>query len=75
MKNSKIHECVLFFFYIGGQNWASGEDDHFVALAEYDFDGDNDEELSFRRGTRINIAPKGNMAIVCHFTVDTPMFF
>lgn len=39
--------------------WASGEDDHFVARAEYDFSGNSEEELSFKAGQLIKIAPKG----------------
>ncbi|ELU04457.1 hypothetical protein CAPTEDRAFT_163996 [Capitella teleta] len=38
--------------------WASGLDDHFVARADYDFQGNTDEELSFRRGQKIIVAPK-----------------
>ncbi|XP_013399326.1 peroxisomal membrane protein PEX13 [Lingula anatina] len=41
-----------------GQEWASGEDDHFEAEAEYSFQGRSEDELSFRAGQRINIAPK-----------------
>lgn len=39
--------------------WASGEDDHFVARAEYDFNGNSEEELSFKAGQLIKVAPKG----------------
>lgn len=39
--------------------WASGEDDHFVARAEYDFNGSSEEELSFKAGQLIKVAPKG----------------
>ncbi|XP_070556830.1 peroxisomal membrane protein PEX13-like [Ptychodera flava] len=38
--------------------WASGDDDHVVARAEYDFTTDNNSELSFRAGQLINVAPK-----------------
>ncbi len=44
---------------IVGNGWANGEDDHFVAQAQYDFTGEKEDELSFRRGQRINVAPKG----------------
>ncbi|XP_061165961.1 peroxisomal membrane protein PEX13-like [Saccostrea echinata] len=38
--------------------WASGEDDHFVARAEFDFNGSGEEELSFTAGQLIKVAPK-----------------
>lgn len=41
-----------------GAEWASGEDDHVVARAEYDFTGATDEELSFQAGDMLNLAPK-----------------
>lgn len=37
--------------------WATGVDDHFVAQARYDFTGQGNE-LSFKAGQNINIAPK-----------------
>ncbi|XP_026212718.1 peroxisome biogenesis factor 13 [Anabas testudineus] len=39
-------------------NWASGEDDHVVARAEYDFSAASDEEISLRAGDMLNLAPK-----------------
>lgn len=36
-----------------------GEGDHVVARAEYDFDGEGEEELSFRAGNILRLAPKG----------------
>ncbi|XP_054654607.1 peroxisome biogenesis factor 13 [Dunckerocampus dactyliophorus] len=39
-------------------NWASGEDDHVVARAEYDFTASTEEEISFRAGDMLNLAPK-----------------
>ncbi|XP_077438101.1 peroxisome biogenesis factor 13 [Vanacampus margaritifer] len=39
-------------------NWASGEDDHVVARAEYDFAASSEEEVSFRAGDMLNLAPK-----------------
>nr|XP_046258076.1 peroxisome biogenesis factor 13 [Scatophagus argus] len=39
-------------------NWASGEDDHVVARAEYDFSAASEEEISLRTGDMINLAPK-----------------
>lgn len=39
-------------------NWASGEDDHVVGRAEYDFTATSEEEISFRAGDLLNLAPK-----------------
>ncbi|XP_028323930.1 peroxisome biogenesis factor 13 [Gouania willdenowi] len=39
-------------------NWASGEDDHVVARAEYDFTAASEEEVSLRAGDMLNLAPK-----------------
>ena len=39
--------------------WMTGKIDHFIAVSEYDFDSVNVDELSFRRGQKIIIAPKG----------------
>ncbi|XP_074062885.1 peroxisome biogenesis factor 13 [Macrotis lagotis] len=39
-------------------SWASGEDDHVVARAEYDFAAVSEEEISFRAGDLLNLAPK-----------------
>ncbi|XP_054456364.1 peroxisome biogenesis factor 13 [Anoplopoma fimbria] len=39
-------------------NWASGEDDHVVARAEYDFLAASEEEISMRAGDMLNLAPK-----------------
>ena len=30
-----------------------------MAMAEYEFEGEGDEELPFRKGQKINVAPKG----------------
>ncbi|XP_071494862.1 uncharacterized protein [Diadema antillarum] len=38
--------------------WASGDEDHVVARAEYDFDRDSEKELSFHSGDILNLAPK-----------------
>ena len=37
----------------------NGKIDHFIAVSEHDFDAVNVDELSFKRGQRIIIAPKG----------------
>ncbi|KAM3833914.1 peroxisomal membrane protein PEX13-like [Diretmus argenteus] len=39
-------------------NWASGEDDHVVARAEYDFTAASEEEVSLQAGDMLNLAPK-----------------
>ncbi|KAJ7422948.1 Peroxisomal membrane protein PEX13 [Willisornis vidua] len=39
-------------------NWASGEDDHVVGRAEYDFNALSEEEISFRAGDMLKLAPK-----------------
>ncbi|XP_018411191.1 PREDICTED: peroxisome biogenesis factor 13 isoform X2 [Nanorana parkeri] len=39
-------------------NWASGEGDHVVGRAEYDFIATSDEEISFHAGDMLNLAPK-----------------
>ena len=37
----------------------NGKIDHFIAVSEHDFDAVNVDELSFKRGQRIIVAPKG----------------
>ncbi|NWR80207.1 PEX13 protein, partial [Centropus unirufus] len=39
-------------------NWVSGEDDHVVGRAEYDFNALSEEEISFRAGDILKLAPK-----------------
>ncbi|XP_034408633.1 peroxisome biogenesis factor 13 [Cyclopterus lumpus] len=39
-------------------NWATGEDDHVVARAEYDFLAASKEEISVRAGDMLNLAPR-----------------
>ena len=39
--------------------WMSGKIEHFIAVSEFDFDSLNVDEISFRKGQRIIIAPKG----------------
>lgn len=38
--------------------WMTGKIDHFIAVSEFDYDSLNVDELSFKRGHRIIIAPK-----------------
>ena len=39
------------------QQWMKGDAEHFVAQAEYNFDASRPDELSFRNGDRLRIAP------------------
>lgn len=55
-------EMLLFF---SGTNWASGEDDHVVARAEYDFSAASEEEIPLRAGDMLNLAPKGETFLKC----------
>lgn len=54
-----MHLFETFFFFAEHNNWASGEADHFVAEATYGFTGENSDELSFKKGQYIKVAPKG----------------
>ena len=56
MDNSveKIHVDTQNFV-----SFFSGEGEHVIARAEYDFDGEGEEELSFRAGSILRLAPKG----------------
>ena len=45
------------------RSWSSGVDDHFVAVAEYDFEAQNGDELTFKQGTLLNVAPKGLLIV------------
>ena len=74
--NISFHFCftnlILFLIcFIDSTNWASGEDDHVVARAEYDFVAVSEEEISFRAGDMLNLALKGNktysIGITCAF--------
>lgn len=61
-----INQILILF--IDNINWASGEDDHVVARAEYDFNAVSDEEISFRAGDMLNLALKGNKSwISCKY--------
>lgn len=53
-----LRMCFLKFC-LGTNAWASGLDEHYVAKAEFDFEGENNDELSFKQGTEIILAPKG----------------
>jgi hypothetical protein len=52
-----IHLFVDFISEV--EQWAAGDADHFLAEAQFDFEGENEDELSFEAGQKILIAPKG----------------
>jgi len=49
--------------------WMTGKIDHFIAVSEHDFDAVNVDELSFKRGQRIIIAPKGIITYLLTFSL------
>jgi len=51
-------------FFVESSGWASGVHGHFVAVAEYDFDAQNYDELTFKQGTVITVAPKGVLIVI-----------
>lgn len=51
-------------------NWASGEDDHVVGRAEYDFNALSEEEISFRAGDMLKLAPKGKLLFFFCFLIS-----
>lgn len=57
----RVTQQCICISCLGANAWASGETDHFVATAEFDFQGESNDELSFRRGTEIIVAPKGKL--------------
>lgn len=56
-------------------NWSSGEDDHVVARAEYDFSAASEEEISLRAGDLINLAPKGESSLLSFSVNLSGLFF
>ena len=38
--------------------WANGEGEHYVAQADYDFTAGNPQELSFKAGQTLRLAPR-----------------
>ena len=64
----KFKILIFMLFPAQGTAWASGQEEHFVALAEHDFDGQREDELTFQRGQRINVAPKGRFIIFRNIT-------
>lgn len=68
---SSLAVTVFCFLHLA-TNWASGEDDHVVARAEYDFSAASEEEISLRAGDLINLAPKGETSLL-GFTVIFPL--
>ena len=41
-----------------GKKWADGQGEHYTAQAEYDFNAGNEQELSFRTGQTLRLAPR-----------------
>lgn len=59
-----LHRLVsLLFCGTASSNWASGEDDHVVGRAEYDFNAVSEEEISFHAGEMLRLAPKGKAVL------------
>ena len=52
-------QCSTVYVLGSAPGWATGFDDHFVAQAKYDFTGQGSDELTFKAGQNINVAPKG----------------
>ena len=46
------------------KGWATGDQDHFVAVAEYSYEAENPDELSFQQGNSLNVAPKGTRSML-----------
>eukprot|EP00795_Rhopilema_esculentum_P007495 gene7495-13272_t len=40
------------------EEWITGDGEHFEAEAEYDFDAENEDEISFQAGDSLRVAPK-----------------
>lgn len=57
-------------FLCSATNWASGEDDHVVARAEYDFAASTEEEISLRAGDMLNLAPKGETYTIINMLIQ-----
>jgi len=54
----------VVFVIVESSGWATGIHDHFVAVAEYDFDAQNHDELTFKQGTALTVAPKGVSIVI-----------
>lgn len=48
---------IISISLVDDRKWASGESEHFVAIAEYSFDTVQDRELPLKPGQRIRLAP------------------
>ena len=70
------HHCLILFnhhspmplyiisFQTEQESWATGEEDHVVARAEFDFEAGGTNEISFRSGAMLMLAPKGKTCVV-----------
>jgi len=72
----QIWRCAVgtdLLFVVETSSWTSGIHDHFVAVAEYDFDAQKPDELTFKQGTVLTVAPKGllifNIFLQFHFDI------
>ena len=59
---------VEFVCFTAAHNWQTGDGEHYVAKADFDFTSQTEEELSFKSGQRITIAPKGSLKENCCYT-------
>lgn len=55
-KNSPIQ--ILLSFNALGKSWADGLGEYYTAQADYDFNAGNEQELSFRAGQTLRLAPR-----------------
>ena len=55
-----LNNVLFIFSHTEQEGWATGEEDHIVARAEFDFEAEGTNEISFRSGSMLNLAPKGN---------------
>jgi len=65
--------CVTvnkLLFTVENSGWATGVHDHYAAVAEYDFEAQNGDELTFKQGSLLTVAPKGllTVSIFCTLT-------
>lgn len=48
---------ILVFISLG-KKWADGLGEHYTAVTDYDFNAGNDQELSFKAGQTLRLAPR-----------------
>ena len=47
-----------FFSFTLDTKWVEGDGEHYIAHTEYDFNAGNDQELSFKAGQTLRLAPR-----------------